>query len=193
MRVCHTRFGVHPMSRLEMTQARILSWLFQLVLYLSVAREIADQVEMLPSRGRDAERLFHQAVRLVTIPIWLLIVVLTVVTVPTTVRCPAGSRRKSPASATAFSFHLSICEETPGHSGRTPRLAISPPPHAGFSLVPDEHRTGLDLLPLLLGKPPTYPRQKTKTTCLEESYCIRWGADDTDVRLHSLSSIRLFK
>lgn len=44
-------------------------------------------------------------------------------------------------AATTLALHFAVGQEAARHSARAPRLAVCPPPHACFPLVPHKDRT----------------------------------------------------
>jgi len=88
---------------------------------------------MLATVGGDGERLLHEAVGFVSVPVRTAIRIafdaLNAVTVGILVE----------AAASAFPLHLTICEEAAGYSASAPRLAIRPSAHARLALVPHKH------------------------------------------------------
>jgi hypothetical protein len=133
------RVWIHPFDGYDMAQLGIRRGLWQLGRVGMGPRVVGDEVEMLARRGGDAERLLHQAVLLVAVPIWAVAIhLLVLVAAPPAVRrlaCPSSVVEL--ASAT-LALHFSVCEEAAGHSAGAPRLAIRPAPHAGLSLIPHE-------------------------------------------------------
>ena len=148
------------------------------------ARVVADEMQMLSTRGGDAERLLHQTIRLVTIAVW-----------PLALRVSGGrpvwrlAARSlgcwlAEVAATALALHLPVGQETARHTTRTPRFAVCPAPHACLSFVPDKHGARFDLLALLLGQASLHARQQTYATSLKEQDSIVGRADVAVVCLH---------
>lgn len=108
---------------------------------------------MLARGGGDAERLLHQAVLLVPVPIGALafhfLVLVAAASTVWSLAC-SPSRRVGELSSATLALHLSIGEEAARHSAGAPRLPIRPAPHAGLSLIPHEDRARPDGLSLLL-------------------------------------------
>jgi hypothetical protein len=147
------RLWVHAFDRYNVTQLRVRRGLWQLRRVGMGPRVVGDEVEMLAGRGGDAERLLHQAVLLVAVPVGpVALHLLVLIAAPSAVWSLAGpsTRRVGELAAATLALHLSICEKASGHSAGTPRLPIRPPPHAGLSLIPHEDRARPDGLALLL-------------------------------------------
>lgn len=147
--IVKTRFGIHALDGSDVTQVRVGSRLGELGSPGVRSRVVRDEVEMLARRRGDTERLLHETVGFVLVALGAT-VVLVLVASSTRVGgfCCASSVVAKPAAPLAL--HLTVGKKASRNPAGTPRLAVSPPPHAGFALVPNENRPGPDGLPLLL-------------------------------------------
>lgn len=144
---------IHPSDGYNVTQLGIRRRLREFWRVGVRSSVVGDEVEVLAGRGGDAERLLHQAVQLVSVAIRTIAIhLLVLITPPSAVWCLSRSPcwRRRELSSPALALHLAVGEKAARDSAGTPRFPIRPPPHAGFPLVPDEDRAGLDGLPLLL-------------------------------------------
>lgn len=176
----HGRFGVHALLGTDVAKAWILRRLHEDVRGGTGACVVADEVEVLALGGGDAERLLHQAVGLVAVSVWSILVGAVF---GAAVRLVARLLRGKAVSST-LALHLAVGQEAPRHSACAPRFPVRPPAHAGFPLVPDEDRAGLDLLALLLGQAALHARQQAGATGLEEDDGIVGGAHVAVICLH---------
>jgi hypothetical protein len=133
------RLWIHPFDGYDMSQLGIGCGLWQLGRVGMGPRVVGDKVEVLASRGGDAERLLHQTVLLVAVPIRTVAVhLLVLVAAPSAVRRLACPPSVVELAAATLALHLSVGEEAARHPAGAPRLAIRPSPHAGLALIPHE-------------------------------------------------------
>lgn len=104
---------------------------------------------MLTDRGADAERLLHEAVRLVTVAIRAVITFRAL-------SLDSGRTWSTPAGTTTLSFHLSICQKAARDAAGAPRLSICPSAHTCLALVPDKDGPRADRRTLLFGQSSLY-------------------------------------
>ena len=86
-------------------------------------REVADQVEMLSIGGGDAERLLHQAIWLVSVPIWpLSIHILVSITAAAVggLSCHSPYWRWHELASAPLALHFSVCEKASRDSACAP-------------------------------------------------------------------------
>jgi hypothetical protein len=138
--VSHARLGVHPLDRDDVPESRIIGRLREIRLAWLRAGVVGDEMEMLASRGSDAEGLLHQTIGLVAVTLGLTIVVVLVAGAAAVGRL-AGSPAGAAETAPSFALHLSIREKASRDPTGAPRFPIRPSPHASFPLVPNEDRT----------------------------------------------------
>jgi hypothetical protein len=72
------------------------------------ARVVADEMEVLICRGGDAERLFHQSIRLVSVAIRAFFSPIAVISASSAAFWSLGWRCEASAS-TSLALHFSIC------------------------------------------------------------------------------------
>jgi len=142
---------------------------------------------VLSVRGGDGEGLLRQTIGLVAVAVRssvrIALVPLHAIAVGSLVK----------VAASTLALHFTVCEEAPRDPTGAPRLAIRPPAHARFSLIPHEDGARLDGMSLLLGQASLYSRQKSDAACLEQNDGVRGGSHVTVVRLHSLKeAVRKF-
>ena len=135
----------------------------------------------------NAERLLHQAIRLVPIAIraFAIHVGIFIARSITIRRLPthsSGHRHK--VSTASLALHFSICQETPADSTRTPAPSVGPASHARFSFIPHEDGAGLYGLPFFLREASLYSRQQAASTCFEQLDGARRVPDVTSVCFH---------
>lgn len=133
-----------------MAQTGIRGRLQQTALLLGVPRVVRYQVEVLFVRSGDAEGLLRKSVCLVCVPAHLAAAVLILVAPPAGVGGFAGTSPASAEAVPSLTLHLSVGQKATGDATSTPRLPVSPAPHACLPLVPDKYRAMADSLPLLL-------------------------------------------
>jgi hypothetical protein len=99
-------------------------------------------MQVLAVVGRDAKRLLHQAVGLVSVAVWAVLAAVTVAFAATrAVVAPRRARllhRRCKAVAASLALHFSVSQEAARHSACAPALAICPAAHSRFSFVPHE-------------------------------------------------------
>lgn len=78
--LAHARLGVHALDRNDAAESGIRRWLGEVGLTWLRARIVRDEVKVLTRGRRDAKRLLHQTVGLVSISFWLAIIVVLVAT-----------------------------------------------------------------------------------------------------------------
>lgn len=97
------------------------------------ARIITDEMKMLVVRGCNTERLFHQAVGLVSVAVGSFFSVHIIATISATVW---SFGRWCESATCSLALHLSVCQEASRNSTGAPTFAIGPPSHACLALVP---------------------------------------------------------
>lgn len=148
---------------------------------------------MVSRRCCYAERLLHQSIRLITIPVWAVLSSCHFeirVTPAGAVWCfPCSCRRQRGGKTTSatFPFHLSIRQETPRYPTCTPRFPVRPPPHTCFSFIPHENRARLDRLPFFFREPPLNAGKQSQPAGFKQNDRIRWSPYMTIIRLHANS------
>lgn len=119
-------------------------------------------MQVLSLAGRNAEALLGQTVRLVPIAIrsvWSMGSICIGggggggVPARAVIVVGIGAHARSP-----LSFHFAVGQKTSVDSACTPALAIGPPTHACFSLIPNENGSGFNELSLLFGESPLNTR-----------------------------------
>lgn len=80
---------------------------------------VSNQMEVLACRIGDAERLLHESVRLVPVPVGLPVVVV-LVAAAARVGCFASTSPAGAKGVPPLAFHLPVRQEAPGHSARAP-------------------------------------------------------------------------
>ena len=185
------RLGIHSLLRADVLEGWICGGLLKRRSGGLGPGVVTDEMEMAAIRGGDTERLLHEAVGLVAVAIRTVGAVLVGLAVLTTVRRvgTVGSiallaLRWSKAAAAALALHLAVGEKAARDSAGTPRLAVSPPTHARFAFIPYKHRSGFDLLALLLGQSSLDPRQDANAAGLEQDNCVLRRPYLAVIRLH---------
>lgn len=140
------RLGVHALLRTNVPKSGIARGIIECLGVGVRTRVVADEMEMVPARCRDAERLLHQAIRLVAVSVRALLLWHLDIRVASTSTfwslassyCCRGCccQRRGEATAATLALHLSVGQETTGYPAGTPRFSVRPPPHACLSLVP---------------------------------------------------------
>ena len=174
-----------------MTKGRIVGRLHQAGCGRVSAGAVTDQMQMLAGRGGDAERLFHQAVRLISTTVRTVVRHVHVRVAPSgAVRRPAGPGPGSGGGGghggggASSTFHLTVGQEAPGDPAGAPGLAVGPTSHTSLSFVPDEDGTGPDRPSFLLRQSPLNSRQQAQPTGLEKYNGISRSPDLTVISLH---------
>lgn len=117
------RLRIKALLRADLAQRRVGSWLLQICRRRMRSRVVTDQVQMLTSRGGDAERLLHQAIRLISIPIWALIRSVASILIATPAFWSFASPRYGAvrhAATSSLALHLSIRQKAAGYSTGAP-------------------------------------------------------------------------
>ena len=118
-------FRVHAFDGDNVSKGRIGRGLWELRRIWIWSRVVADQMEMLASRGGDAERLLHQPVRLVSVPvrsitIHLLILVASSSTAVRGLASHPPGRWWDKLAPSSLALHLSIREKAAGNPACAP-------------------------------------------------------------------------
>jgi hypothetical protein len=189
VRVADARVRVHALDRSEVAQVGIGGGLLEIWLTRGRARVVRNEVQMLAGRSGDAERLLHEPVGLIPVPLRLaVIVILVTVTAVFRLGAPFGVAE----AAATLSLHLTVGQKAAGHAAGAPRLAVRPTAHARFPLVPNEHRAGSNALAFFFRKSSLHSRKVSESAGLEEPDCVRRGADHSVICFHVvLISVRL--
>lgn len=103
----HRGLRIHALLRSDVAQLRIVGWLLQVLRDGRGAGKVADQVQVLASRGGDAERLLHEAVGLVAIAVRSIIGRLVLAALEPVSVSPGGRE----AAAATLALHLTVSQE----------------------------------------------------------------------------------
>lgn len=128
----HRRLGVHALLGPDVTQLGVVGWLLQTLRGAGRAGKVADQVQVLARRCRDAERLLDQAIGLVAVAVGAVVRGVVVL-------C-RGCLGGAEGAAAALALHLAVRQEAARHAAGAPRLAVRPSSHARLALVPHKDR-----------------------------------------------------
>lgn len=176
----HSRIWIHALLRSNVPELRIVRGRHQTIRSGRRSREIADQVQMLTLIGGNAERLLHQTIGLVAIPVWPAIGVVFRAHHAVAIGILVEAR------AATFAFHFAIGEKTSRHATRGPGLSVRPSSHASFTLVPYKDRAGLDRLPLLFGQTSLHTWEQSDATRLKQDDGVCWSSHMTMIGLHAV-------
>lgn len=176
----HGRIWIHALLRSNVPELRIVGGRHQTIRSGRRSREIADQVQMLTLIGGNAERLLHQTIGLVAIPVWPAIGVVFRAHHAVAIGILVEAR------AATFAFHFAIGEKTSRHATRGPGLSVRPSSHTSFTLVPYKDRAGLDRLPLLFGQTSLHTWEQSDATRLKQDDGVCWSAHMTMIGLHAV-------
>lgn len=148
---------------------------------------VADEMEVLPGGGEDAEGLLDETVGFVSVPL----LALHRVCRRAVARHCRSNCRGVEAAATPLALHFAVGEKAARNSASAPRLAVGPSAHSGLPLVPDEDGSGSYLLPLFLRQSALHSGQGAQPASFEEDDGIVRRLDVAVVCFHVISGVRI--
>lgn len=117
--LAHARLGIHALDRYNPSQSRVGGRLRQFWLSRLRSGVVRYQVQVLASRGRDAKRLLHKTIGLVSVSFRFAIVVVFVTTA-TRFGSLAVASSPSAETATSLAFHFAVRQKAAGYSAGAP-------------------------------------------------------------------------